>query len=166
MAHHGATSAGSIHRRAGLKADTIAYMISRLNFLLAVSMLTVLLFYFAGRFVFLKALLAVAPASAPYFTAAYGLAALMLTVLVLAKTVIRLGSVSTAARTSEAGLRLLAAQAILCLGHVLVIFALYTRFVAQDGDPVSWPYFLAALLYAAGIAAAIFDMRNRALQAQ
>lgn len=60
-------------------------MISRLNFLLAVAMLTVLLFYFAGRFLLLKAVMGIDPTLAPYFTAAYGLGALMFTVLVLAK---------------------------------------------------------------------------------
>ncbi len=141
-------------------------MISRLNFLLAVSMLSLLLFYFAGRFLFLKALLAIAPTLTPYFTAAYGLAALMLTVLVLAKTVIRLTPISSAARAREAGLRSLPAQAVLFVGHALVFFAVYTIFVAQDADPVSWPYFLAALFYVAGIAAAITDWRKLVSQTQ
>ncbi len=141
-------------------------MISRLNFLLAVSLLTLLAFYLAGRLLFLKALLAWAPTLTPYFTAAYGLAALMLTVLVLAKTVIRLGPVSSAARTHEAGLSSLLAQAALYMGHALVVFAVYKIFVVQDAGPVLWPYFLAMLFYAAGIASALTDWRKRALQAQ
>jgi hypothetical protein len=141
-------------------------MISRMNFLLAVSMLTVLTFYLVGRFVLLELLLATAPALTPYFTAAYGLAALMLTVLVLAKTVIRLAPITLAARNRKAGVHSLPAQATLCLGHVFVCFGAYTTFSAQDADSALWAYLLAALLYALGIAGAIFDWRKRALQVQ
>lgn len=140
-------------------------MISRLNFLLAVALLTVLLFYVAGRFLLLKAVLGFDPALAPYFTAAYGLGALMLTVLVLAKTVIRLVPISSAARVRRGGLRSLLAQAVLYAGHLLVIFAVGTILVTQGREMPSWPYLAAMLLYAAGIASAIVDWRQRASQA-
>ena len=141
-------------------------MISRLNFLLAVSILTLLGFYLAGRFLFLKALLSLAPGLAPYFTAAYGLAALMLTVLVLAKTVIRLAPLSSAAPFRQAGLHTLLAQTALYAGHGLVVLAVYAVLAAQDAGPVSWSWLLAIMLYAAGIAGAINDWRKRAPQAQ
>ncbi len=129
-------------------------------------MLTVLLFYFAGRFLLLKAVQGFDPSLAPYFTAAYGLGALMLTVLVLAKTVIRLGAISSAARTRVGGSRSLLVQAVLYAGHLLVIFGVGTMLVAQGAGAVSWPYLPAMLLYAAGIAGAIADWRTRAVQAQ
>ncbi len=65
-------------------------MLARLNFLFAVSASVLIAFYVVGRFVILEAILKIAPARAPYFVAAFALSALMLTVLELAKTVIRL----------------------------------------------------------------------------
>jgi hypothetical protein len=141
-------------------------MIARLNFLFAVSILTVLLFYFVGRFVILQVILASAPALAPYFSAAYALAALMLTVLVLAKTVIRLGPVSTVVRYRKAGMRSGVAQVALYLAHLCTLFAAYTMFSQQDVAAAWWPWVLAALLYAGGIAATMAEWRRLAMQAQ
>ncbi|HUU73742.1 MAG TPA: hypothetical protein VMW70_14025 [Burkholderiales bacterium] len=139
-------------------------MIARLNFLFAVAFLTVLVFFFVGRFLILEGLMASAPSLAPYFTAAYALAALMLTVLVLAKTVIRLNPATSVARYRKAGLRTGFAQAILFLGHACALFALYTTFVSQPPEPASWPWLLAPVLFAAGVAVTIVDWRKRALQ--
>ena len=140
-------------------------MLGRLNFLFAVSILTLLVFYFAGRFVVLKVIVAFAPAAAPYFIAACALAALMLTVLVLAKTVIRLDALSAAARWQKASMRSVAAQMTLGLAHLCAFFALYTSFVTGSDGSVWWPWLVAPALYAAGIAANVTDLRMRALRA-
>ena len=142
----------------------MSFMFARLNFLFAVSALTLLLFYLSGRFVFLEAILAVAPSGAPYFSAAYALVALMLSVLVLAKTVIRLGRVSAIARHRGADFRSFIAQLTLLLAHLCAGFAVYTLFTEADGSGPWWPWILAALLYPGGIGIAVSEWRKRALQ--
>ncbi|NIO39776.1 MAG: hypothetical protein GTO41_06015, partial [Burkholderiales bacterium] len=84
-----------------------------MNFLFAVSLLTLLIFYFTGRFVILKAVSAAAAVAVPYFIAGYTLATLMLTVLVVAKTAIRFEAIATAARAREPTSRSVAAQLLL-----------------------------------------------------
>ncbi len=139
-------------------------MLGRLNFLFSVSLLTLLLFYVAGRFAILKLILAIAPALAPYFIAAYTLVALMLTVLVVAKTANRLGTVSTAARGQDATGRTFAAQGVLCLAHMCTAFAIYNAFANSVNGTSWWPWLVAVLLYASGIRLVLTDMRTRAAQ--
>lgn len=147
------------------KADTIGDMFARLNFLFAVSILTLLAFYLPGRFIFHKAILALAPALAPYFIAAYMLAALMLTVLVLAKTVIRLDAISSLARARKSTARTILAQSVLLLAHLCTLFAIYTMFSADSGGERWWLWLVTPVLYAAGITLAVADLQKRALQA-
>ena len=138
-----------------------------MNILFAFSILTLLGFYFGGRFVLVKFVEALAPPLVPYFIAAYTLAALMLTVLIVAKTTIRLEGVSMAARASPASTLSLSvvAQGLLCLAHLCVLFAVYALFAIGGDGAVQWPWLLAPLLYAAGIYLAIIDFQKRASQA-
>ncbi len=140
-------------------------MLARLNLLFAFSMSTLLVFYFAGRFVLVKIVATVAPSMVPYFIAAYTLAALMLTVLILAKTMIRLGGVSTAARGRRLNVRFFVAQVMLLLAHLCALFAAYTLFFLGASGEIHWSLLLAPLLYAAGIYLAVIDLRQRAAQA-
>jgi hypothetical protein len=138
-------------------------MLVRLNFLLAVAALVIIAFYVVGRFVFLEAILRFAPTMAPYFVAAFALLALMLTVLALAKTMIRLEPTSAAARKQGTRVGTYIAQVAICLAHAFALFGMYAFFttVNNDGDWVPWV--LAGVLYLAGIALAIADLRKRAL---
>ena len=136
-----------------------------MNILFAFSILTLLGFYFGGRFVLVKVVEALAPPLVPYFIAAYTLAALMLTVLIVAKATVRLGGVSMAARASPAGGLSVVAQGVLCLAHLCVLFAVYALFAAGGYGAVQWPWLLAPLLYAAGIYLVIIDFQKRASQA-
>lgn len=138
-------------------------MIARLNFLLAVSASIIIAFYVVGRFVFLEVISRVAPTMAPYFVAAYALVALMLTVLALAKTVIRLESASAAARTQRARAGTFAAQMVICLAHAFAFFGVYAFFTSANNSANWLPWVLAAALYLAGIVVSIADMRKRAL---
>lgn len=138
-------------------------MLARLNFLFAVSASIVIAFYVVGRFVLLEAVLKIAPALAPYFVAAFALSALMLTVLVLAKVVIRLESTSVAARVLPAGGGTFFAQAAICLAHACALLGVYAFFTTTD-DSGKWvPWVLAAALYLTGIVLAIADWRKRAV---
>ena len=137
-------------------------MISRINFLLGAASLSVLVFFFIGRFLILEGLAAVAPSLTPYFTAAYILSALMLTVLILAKTVIRLNPATSVARYQKAGVLTGFAQVLLLSGHAFVLFSVWSTFVPDNAAPVLWPWLFATLLYATGVAATILDWRQRA----
>jgi len=138
-------------------------MLARLNFLFAVSASIVIAFYIVGRFVLLEAIQRIAPAFAPYFVAAFALSALMLTVLLLAKSVIRLASTSQGARGRSPRVATFLAQLVICLAHASAIFGVYAFFTtAREG--ASWlPWALASALYLAGIAIAIADWRKRTL---
>ena len=138
-------------------------MLARLNFLFAVSASVVIAFYVVGRFVLLEAILKIAPAFAPYFVAAFALSALMLTVLALAKTVIRLENTTVAARTLPARGGTFLAQSAICLAHVSTFFGVYAFFTTADGSAAWLPWVLAAALYLAGIVISIGDWRKRAL---
>ena len=131
----------------------------------AFAMSTLLVFYFAGRFVLVRIVATVAPSMVPYFIAAYTLAALMLTVLIVAKTTIRLGGYSMAARGRKVQARFFVTQAMLCLAHLCVFFAAYTLFSPDASGEIHWTWLLAPLLYAAGIYGAVIDLRQRAAQA-
>ncbi len=140
-------------------------MLARINILFTFAILTLLGFYFGGRYVLVPIVGALAPPLVPYFIAAYTLAALMLTVLIVAKTTIRLGAVSMAARARPAGALSLAAQGLLCLAHLCVLFAVYALFAIGGDGALQWPWLLAPLLYAAGIYLVIIDFQKRASQA-
>jgi hypothetical protein len=138
-------------------------MLARLNFLLAVSASIVIAFYVVGRFVFLEVISRVAPTMAPYFVAAYALVALMLTVLALAKSVIRLESASVAARYQPARAGTFFAQTAICLAHAFALFGVYAFFTTANSSANWVPWVLAGALYLAGIVVAIADLRKRAL---
>ena len=141
-------------------------MLARLNFLLAVAVSIVIGFYVVGRFFLLEAILWMAPGLASYFVAAFALSALMLTVLALAKIVIRLEKTSVAAREHSARVTTVFAQSAIFLGHVFVLFGVYAFFM-QTGGVSAWiPWVLATALYATGISSAIMDWRKRALPVQ
>jgi len=137
-------------------------MLGRLNFLFAVSASIVIAFYVVGRFVILEALLRIAPTIAPYFVAAFALAALMLTVLALAKTVIRLEKTSVKARDRGARATTFIAQTAICLAHVFAFSGVYAFFTMTGGSGAWMPWVLATALYLAGIVIAIADWRKRA----
>ena len=100
---------------------------------------------------------------APYFVAAYALVALMLTVLALAKTVIRLESASAAARNQPARAATFFAQTAICLAHAFAFFGVYAFFTTANSSANWLPWVLAGALYLAGIVVAIADLRKRAL---
>jgi hypothetical protein len=138
-------------------------MLARLNFLLAVSASVVIAFYVVGRFVFLEVISRVAPTMVPYFVAAYALLALMLTVLLLAKTMIRLGSVSMVARNQRARTGTFLAQTVICLAHAFAFFGVYAFFTTANSGANWLPWVFAGALYLVGIVVAIADLRKRAL---
>ncbi|UCH49183.1 MAG: hypothetical protein JSU95_05185 [Betaproteobacteria bacterium] len=140
-------------------------MLARINLLFAFSMLTLLVFYFAGRFVLVKIVAAVTPSLVPYFIAGYTLVALMLTVLIVAKTTIRLEAMSSAARARRPNARYFVAQVLLCLAHLCVLYGIYAMFFPGSDGATQSPWLLAPLVYATGIYLAVIDMRKRASQA-
>ena len=140
-------------------------MLARMNLLFSFSILTLLVFYFAGRFVLVKIVAAMAPPLVPYFIAAYTLAALMLTVLIVAKSTIRLEAASMAARARSPDGRYFVALALLLVAHLCMVYAVYALFTTDIYGAAQWPWIVASLLYGAGIYLAIIDMQKRASQA-
>ena len=100
----------------------------------------------------------------PYLSAAYGLGALMLAVLILAKTVIMLEPFASAARHQGGTMRSVVAQAILLVAHLCAIVAVYAKFTLGTGDSAWWPWLLASALYGVGVATAVADWRQHAVQ--
>ena len=139
-------------------------MLARINFLFSISLLILLLFYFAGRFVLFNAISGVAPGLAPYFIAAYILAALMLMVLAVAKIVIRLNPISAIARSQRPTVHGYSAQVLLCLAHLLLLCAMATRIPMDSEQIVWWPWLAAPALYLIGISLFVIDLRQRALR--
>lgn len=138
-------------------------MLTRLNFLFSVSVLVLLAFGFAGRFVLFRSISVIAPGLTPYFIAAYVLATLMLTSLILAKLAIRLGPTASAARSRVLAMTSYSSQVLLCLAHVCVFFAIRTLVVPESGMNLWWPWLASPALYFGGIALFISDLRRRAL---
>lgn len=136
-------------------------MLGRLNFLFAVSASIVIGFYIVGRFVLVEVVQRIAPALVPYFVAAFALSALMLTVLALAKTVIRLESTSVAARTQPVRATTFLAQSVICVAHAFAFYGVYAFFTAADSSAGWVTWVLAAALYLTGIVIAIADWRKR-----
>jgi hypothetical protein len=147
-----------------IKTGTITVMLARINFLFSTSLVILLLFYFGGRYVFLRVISGLAPGLVPYFIGAYILAALMLTVLAVAKVVIRLGAVSSVARAQRPTLNGYGAQVLFCLAHLSVICAITTRIPQGSEQIIWWPWFAAPALYSGGIYMFVIDIRQRALR--
>ena len=139
-------------------------MLTRLNFLFSVSILVLFLFGLTGWLVIFRSVSAIAPALTPYFIAAYALATLALTALAIAKIAIRLGPVATAARFHALSMRGYSAQALLCLGHVCVFFAIRTLITPEYEMNHWWIWLLLPALYFAGATLFVSDLRRRALQ--
>ena len=139
-------------------------MLTRLNFLFSVSILVLFIFGFAGRFVIIKPISAIAPGLTPYFIAAYVLATLALTALAIAKITIKLGPVSTAARSRALTARGYTAQILLCLGHACIFFLIRVLVSPENDTGHWWPWLLAPALYSMGVVIFIRDLRRRALQ--
>jgi hypothetical protein len=119
-------------------------------------------FYVVGRFVLLELIQRIAPALAPYFVAAFALSALMLTVLALAKTVIRLESTSVAARMQPVRAGTFLAQSAICVAHAFAFYGVYAFFTAADSSAGWVTWVLAAALYLTGIVISIADWKKRA----
>lgn len=137
-------------------------MLARLNFLLAVSASVLIAFYIVGRFALVEVVERIAPALVPYFVAAYALAALMLTVLALAKTVIRLDRLSAAARHHRVRVATVLAQLVLCVGHLCVFLGVNRFFTGVvDGNWAFW--LLALVLYVTGIVISIAVWRKHSV---
>lgn len=138
-------------------------MISRLNFLFAVAMLTTLVLYVLGRHVLLNMLTLVAPGWKPWFAGALVLVALMLIVLVLAQTVSRLGALSQGARAHATSSRALLAQATLVLAHLCALGLIHAIFDSTVADAHRWLLWaVTPPLYAAGLALSISGWKARA----
>jgi len=139
-------------------------MLTRINFLFSISILILLLFYFAGRFVFVVVISRIAPGLVPYFISAYVLAALMLMVLAVARVVIRLDAISAAARAQRLTLRAYTSQIFFCLAHLCVLFGMVALFASNHEGTTWWPWFAGPALYVGGIAFFVGDLRERALR--
>jgi len=139
-------------------------MLTRLNFLFSVAILVLFIFGFAGRFAIIKPISAIVPGMTPYFIAAYVLATLALTALAVAKITIKLGPVSTAARSRALTVRGYTAQILFCLAHACVFFAIRALVSPEYDTGHRWPWLLAPALYSVGVVVFIGDIQRRALQ--
>ena len=137
-------------------------MFSRINFLLGLGLLIQIVFYFAGTYLIVLPLSAIAP---NWVTPAAGmaiLAAVGITVQLLSMAMSELRGVALYAKGERPGLLVFVSQATFIAGHAGFVFA--ATGLLSRGEPVSQTKLLIiAALYAAGTALAILDWRQRKL---
>jgi hypothetical protein len=133
-------------------------MFTRINFLLGTGLLVLLAFYFVFSFGVLGPLAGVAQGWVKPVAGAAVLISVGLTVQILAKVMGNMSGVASYERGP--GPLALTSQAALVCGHGALAFA--TASWLREGPPPSNPgLLLVALLYAAGVAIAIVEWRQR-----
>ena len=137
-------------------------MFARINFLLGLGLLIQITFYFAGAYLLIPPLSAVAPG---WVMPAAGIAILAgagVTVQLLSMAMSSLKGIALYAKGERAGLLAYLSQAITGLGHIGMICAAGNLIL--KGIPVaSTPLLIVAALYATGAALAIHEWRQRKL---
>lgn len=137
-------------------------MFSRINFLLGLGLLIQIVFYFAGTYLIVLPLSAIAPG---WVTPAAGvaiLAAVGITVQLLSMAMSELRGVALYAKGERPGVLVFASQAAIVAGHAG--FVLAATGLLLRGEPVGQTKLLIiAALYAAGTSLAILDWRQRKL---
>ena len=135
-------------------------MFARINFLLGVGLLILIAFYFAGVYLLIMPLTAVAPSWVKPAAGLAVLAAAGITVQLLSMAMSNLRGIALYAKGERPGLLTFLSQAATIAGHIGTIYA--ARGLLLDGKPVAnAPLLVIAMLYIAGVALAIHEWRQR-----
>lgn len=137
-------------------------MFSRINFLLGLGLLILITFYFAGVYLLVLPLTAVAP---DWVKPAAGIAILVaagVTVQLLSMAMGNLRGIALYGKGEHPGMLAIASQAALILGHIGTIYAASGLIIG--GEPIAeLRLLIIAALYVAGAALAIQEWRQRTL---
>ena len=137
-------------------------MFARINFLLGLGLLILTVFYFAGVYLIVLPLSAIAPV---LVKPAAGIAILVgvgVTVQLLSMAMSNFRGIALYANEERASVLVYASQAAMVLGHIVAIWA--ARSLLAGGEPIAVPKLLAiAVLYAIGAALGIHEWRRRKL---
>jgi hypothetical protein len=137
-------------------------VLARINFLLGVGLLIQLTFYFAGVYLLILPLSAVAPGWVKPVAGIAILAAAGVTVQLLSTVMGSLRGIALYGKDERPGLVAFTSQAAMILGHISMMYAA-SRLVIR-GDPIADVQLLiVAALYFAGTALAIHEWRQRKL---
>jgi FtsH-binding integral membrane protein len=137
-------------------------LFARINFLLGLGLLIQIVFYFAGTYLIVLPVSAIAPSWAAPAAGVAVLVAAGVTVQLLSMSMSELRGVALYANGERPGVWVFISQAAMILGHVLLVYA--ARALLLRGEPVSQMTLLyIAVVYGAGVAAGIQEWRQRKL---
>ena len=137
-------------------------MLARINFLLGLGLLIQITFYFAGVYLLILPLSAIAPAWVKPAAGIAILAAVGVTVQLLSMAMSNLRGIALYGKGERAGALAFASQAALIFGHIAMIFAAGGLLIR--GEPITDVRMLIiAALYFAGAALAFHEWRQRKL---
>lgn len=137
-------------------------MFARINFLLGLGLLIQITFYFAGVYLLILPLSAVAPDWVKPAAGIAILAAAGVTVQLLSMVMGNLRGIALYAKGERPGMLAFTSQAAMILGHIAAIYAASGLLIR--GEPIADVHLLIiAALYFAGAALAIQEWRQRKL---
>jgi len=135
-------------------------MLTRINFLLGVGLLTAVSFYFAGSYLIAWPLSHIAPTWVKPIAGVAVLASLALTVQILSMVMSNMMGVASYTDTDRAGALALTSQTAIVCGHAGLGY-MAVAFISEE-RPVTEPQLLVvAALYVGGISIAIQEWRQR-----
>ena len=137
-------------------------MFARINFLLGLGLLIQITFYFAGVYLLIPSLSAVAPDWIKPVSGIAILAAVGVTVQLLSMAMSTLRGIALYGKGERPGMLTLTSQVAMILGHIGTIYAASGLLIR--GEPIADVRLLiVAALYFAGAALAIHEWRQRKL---
>lgn len=135
-------------------------MFARINFLLGLGLLILITFYFAGVYLLIPPLAAVAPNWVKPATGIAILVAVGITVQLLSMAMTNLRGIALYAKSERAGVLVFISQAAIIAGHIGSIYAGSSLIIR--GEPVAdMPLLMIGALYFAGSVLAIHELRQR-----
>ena len=135
-------------------------MFARINFLLGLGLLVQIAFYFAGVYLLILPLSAVAPDWVKPAAGIAILAAVGLTVQLLSMVMGNLRGIALYGKDERPGMLAFTSQAAMILGHIATIYAASS--LMMRGEPIADVQLLIiAALYFTGTALAIHEWRQR-----
>lgn len=135
-------------------------MFARINFLLGLGLLILITFYFAGVYLLVLPLSAVAPDWVKPAAGIAILAAVGVTVQLLSMAMSNLRGIALYGKGERPGMLAFTSQAAMIFGHIGTIYAASGLLI--DGEPIAdMQLLIIAALYFAGTALAIHEWRQR-----
>ncbi len=135
-------------------------MFARINFLLGLGLLIQITFYFAGVYLLVLPLSAIAPGLVQPVAGIAILAAVGVTVQLLSMAMSSLRGIALYAKDERPRIATFVSQAAMLVGHIGTIYAASGLIVG--GEPISeTKLLLIAVLYATGVAMGIYEWKQR-----